>query len=155
MTDETTRKEELTLDELVDNTQAAWTRFRNAQLYSFCSAAELLIRARENPALFDVYCKRLSVSGREPETRVVELMLAVDPDGEAISRERRAEYGNCIGWFADRELCPETDPDKAVALAIEKGRITGIAQKYRDKKEAENPEIKATKQKGQATKARR
>lgn len=154
MTKETAHKEELTLDELVTATQIAWTRFRNAQLHAFCAAAALLMWARENEDRFVVYCKRNSVSGQELETRVVELMLASDPDGEAILRERRAEYGSCVGWFADRELCPETDPEKAVALARQKGRMTGIAQEYREKKDAKNPKAKAAKQKVQATKAR-
>ena len=111
--------------------QSAWSHFRNAQLYAFCAGAPVLTWARENEADFLTYCKRNTVSGKELETLVVELMLAEDGDGEAISRERRAEYGNCIGWFADDELCPETDPDKAVALAQGKGRITGIAKEYR------------------------
>jgi hypothetical protein len=82
-------------------------------------------------------------------------MLAEDGDGDAISRERRAEYAACTAWFADRELCPETDPEKAVALARQKGGMTAIARQYRDKKDANNPKAKAAKLKGQATKARR
>jgi hypothetical protein len=155
MTDETARKEKLTLDELVRTMQNAWTRFRNAQLHAFCAAAPVLIWARENEADFLTYCKRNTVSGQEVETRVVELMLAEDRDGQAISRERRAEYAACIGWFADNELCPETDSDKAVALARQKGRITGIAQEYRGKKDAKNPKAKDAKSKVQVTKKAR
>jgi len=155
MTDEVTRKEDLTLDERVHTMRAAWTRFRNAQLYAFCAAAPVLKWARENEADFRTYCKRNTVRGQELETLVVELMLGADGDGEAILRERRAEYAACIGWFADRDLCPDTDPNKAVMLAQEKGRITGIAQAYREKKDAENPKQKAAKEKGQATKKAR
>jgi len=155
MVDEVTCKGDLTLDQLVHTMQDAWTRFRNAQLYAFCAGAPVLTWARENEADFLTYCKRNTVSGKELETLVVELMLAEDGDGEAISRERRAGYGNWIGWFADHELCPETDPDKAVALARQKGRMTGIAKEYRDRKDAENPKAKAAKRKGQETKARR
>jgi hypothetical protein len=155
MADEVTRKEDLTLDELIHAMQNAWIRFRNAQLYAFCAGAPVLTWARANEEDFLTHCRRNSIVGDTHETRVVELMLAEDGDGEAISRERRAEYAACIGWFADRELCPETDPDKAVALAQEKRRITGIAKAYREKKDARNPEAKAAKEKGQATKRAR
>jgi hypothetical protein len=155
MTDEVACKEELTLDELIHAMQNAWSHFRNAQLYAFWAAAPVLTWARENEADFRTYCKRNTVRGQELETLVVELMLGADGDGEAILRERRAEYAACIGWFADRDLCPDTDPNKAVMLAQEKGRITGIAQAYREKKDAANPTAKAAKQKAQATKARR
>lgn len=63
-------------------------------------------------------------------------------------------YLQCGTAFTDHQLCPETDPDKAVALARHKG-ITGIAQAYREKKDAENPKQKAAKEKGQATKKAR
>jgi hypothetical protein len=155
MTDKTTRKEEFTLDELIRAMQTAWTRFRDAQLYAFCTGAPVLTWAREHEADFLTYCRRHRIVGDTLETRVVELMLAEDGDSESISRERRAEYGNAIGWFADRALCPESDPDKAVALARQKRRISGIAQEYRDKKDANNPKAMAAKLKGQATKARR
>jgi hypothetical protein len=72
-----------------------------------------------------------------------------------IGLERRAEYAACIAWFADRELCPETDPEKAVALARQKGGMTAIAREYRDKKDANDPKAKAAKLRGQATRARR
>src|SRR5690242_20461507 len=97
MTDELTRKGDLTLDERVHSMQNAWTGFRNAQLIAFCAAAPVLTWARGNEADFLTYCKRNGVSGQELETRVVELMLAADGDSEAISRERRAEYAACIG----------------------------------------------------------
>ena len=161
MTDETARKEDLTLDQLVHTMQNAWTRFRDAQLHAFCAAARVLIWARENEADFCTYCKRNSVSGQELENLVVELMVLADPDSEdsegkpTLSGERRAEYGNCVGWFADRELCPERDPDKAVALARQKGRITGIAREYRDKKDAVTPKLKTAKEKARATRVRR
>jgi hypothetical protein len=155
MTDETARKEKLTLDELVRTMQNAWTRFRNAQLYAFCAGAPVLTWARENEADFLTYCRRNGIVGDTHETRVVGLMLAEDGDGKAISRERRAEYAACIGWFADNELCPHSDPAKAVALAQNRGRITGIAKEYRDKKDAGNPKAKAAKLKGQAARAQR
>jgi len=154
MTDQDVRKGDLTLDELVHAMQNAWSRFRNAQLYGFCAAAPVLVWARENEADFLTYCDGKGIKSTTHETRVVELLLAEDGDGEAISRERRAEYAASIAWFADRELCPETDPDKAAALARHKG-ITGIAQAYREKKDAENPKQKAAKEKGQATKKAR
>ena len=56
---------------------------------------------------------------------------------------------------SDHELCSERDPDKAVALARQKGRITGIAREYRLKQDAENPKDRAAKEKGQATKKAR
>jgi hypothetical protein len=155
MTGKIPRKGDLTLDQLVHALQNAWSRFRNAQLYAFCAGAPVLTWAREHEADFLTYCRRNGIVGDTHETRVVELMLARDGDDEAISRERRAEYAACIGWFADRELCPETDPDKAVELAQKEGRITGIARLYRENKDAENPKAKAAKLKGQATKARR
>jgi hypothetical protein len=156
------RKEKPTLDELVHGMRDTWiTRVRDGQLYAFHAGSHVLAWARENEADFLTYCKRNSIVGDTHETRVVELMLAADPDGEdserhpTITRERRAEYGNCIGWFADRELCPEADAGNAVALARQKGRITGIAKEFRDKKDAENPKLKAAKQNGQATRVRR
>jgi hypothetical protein len=149
------RKGDLTLDQLVHIMQKGWTRFRNAQLHAFCTAAPVLTWAREREADFLTYCRQSGIVGDTPETRVIELMLAEDGDRGSISRERRAEYAACIGWFADHELCPETNPNKAVALARQKGRITGIAKEYRDKKDAENPKDKAAKDKVQATKARR
>jgi hypothetical protein len=155
MTDELACKETLTLEELVYAMQNAWTRFRDAQLYAFCVGAPVLTWARENEADFLIYSKRNGVVGHTHETRVVELMLARDGDSEAISRERRAEYAACISWFADPELCFETDPDEAVKLARQKGRITGIAREYRQKKDAENPKAKAAKQEAQATKKAR
>ena len=155
MTAEEVRKEELTLDQLVHTMQNAWARFRNAQLYAFCAAAPVFVWARENEADFLTYCRRNGIVGDTHETRVVQLMLAEDGDGEAISRERRAEYAAVIAWFADRDLCPETDPQKAVALARQKGRITGIAREYRDKKDAGNPKEKSAKEKAQATKRAR
>ena len=155
MVSEVARKEDLTLDQLVHSMRAAWTRFQNAQLYAFCAAAPVLKWARENEAEFRTYCKRNSVRGQELESLVVELMLAEDGDGEAISGERRAAYAAVIAVFADRDLCPETDPDEAVKWAIGKGRITGIARLYREKKDATNPKAKAAKEKGQATKRAR
>lgn len=155
MTKTTTPKEELTLNQLVHKMQTAWTQFRDAQLYAFFYAAPVLTWARENEPEFIAYCKSKSIGCETHETRVVELMIAMDSDGKAISRERRAEYGNCVGWFADSELCPPTDPDKAVALARVKGRITGIAKEYRAKKDAENPKLREAKQEGLATKTRR
>ena len=154
LTDGKSCEEELTLDQLVHAMQNAWTRFRNAQLYAFCAAAPVLAWAREHEADFLTYCESKGIKCITHETRVVELLLAEDGDSGPISRERRAEYAACIAWFADRDLCPETDPDKAVALAREKG-ITGIAQAYREKKDAENPKQKAAKEKGQATKKAR
>jgi len=161
MTNEMAVEDTLTLDELVHVMQDAWTRFRDAQLYAFFYAAPVLRWARENEADFLTYCRSNSIVGNTHETRVVELMLAADPDGEdlahkpTISRERRAEYAACIGWFADHELCPETDPDEAVKLARQKRRITGIAQEYRGKKDGENPKAKAAKLKGQVSKKAR
>jgi hypothetical protein len=132
LTDGKVRKEEFTLDELVYELKNTWiTRVRDGQLYAFHSGSLVLTWARENEDDFRTYCKHNTVKGQELETLVVELMLAGDADGEVISRERRAEYGDCIGWFADRELCPETDPGKAVALARREGRITGIARAFR------------------------
>jgi hypothetical protein len=153
MVEKVTRKGDLTLDPLVHTMQNAWTGFRRAQLVAFYYAAPVLIWARENEADFLIYCRRHRIPGNTHETRVVELMLAEDGDSEAISRERRAEYAACIGWFADRELCPVADADKAVALAQEKRGITGIAREYREKKDAVNPKAKDAKLKGQATKA--
>jgi hypothetical protein len=162
MANEMPRKEKLTLDELVNGMRDTWlTRVRDGQLYAFQAGSHVLEWARENETDFLTYCGCNGIVGDTHQTRVVELMLSADPDGEdsegqpTISRERRAEYAACVAWFADRELCPETDPDKAVALARQKGRITGIAREYREKKDAENPKAKVAKQKGQATKARR
>jgi hypothetical protein len=154
MTNQDVRKENLTLDELVHAMQNAWTRFRNAQLHAFCAAAPVLVWARENEADFLTYCESKGIKCITHETRVVELLLAEDGDSGPISRERRAEYAACIAWFADRDLCPETDPEKAVALARQKG-ITGIAQAYREKKDAKKPKEKAAKEKAQATKRAR
>jgi len=161
MINEFPRKVDLTLDELVHTAQDGWYRFRDAQLYAFVNAAPLLSWARRNEVEFLTYCRRNSIAGDMHETRVVELMLAIDLDDEngegepIISRERRAEFAACIGWFADRELCPETDADKAVAVARQKSRITGIAREYRAKKDADAPVAKAAKRKAQATKARK
>jgi hypothetical protein len=162
ITDNMPRKENLTLDELVHVLQSTWiSRVRDGQLYALQAGSHVLTWAREHADDFVVYCKRNGIVGATHETRVVELMLAADPDGvesggqPRISRERRAEYAAGIGWFADCELCPETDEDKAVALARQKGRMTGIAQEYRQKKDADNPKAQAAKKKGQATKARR
>jgi len=154
MSDEMRPKEDLTIDQLVHTMQAAWRGFRNAQLYAFCAAAPVLVWARENEAEFLTYCEGKGIKCITHETRVVELLLAEDEDGARITRERRAEYAASIAWFTDHQLCPETDPDKAVALARHKG-ITGIAQAYREKKDAENPKQKAAKEKGQATKKAR
>ncbi len=161
MINELPRKVDLTLDALVHAAQNAWNCFRDAQLYAFFYAAPVLVWAQENEADFLTYCKRNNIVGDTHGTRVVELMIATDPDSEdtekqpTIPRERRAEYAACIGWFADSELCPEIDADKAVALARQKGRITGIAREFRDKKDAENPKLKAAKEKGLATRASR
>jgi hypothetical protein len=152
---EVRRRADLTLVERIHATQNAWTGFRNAQLIALDYAASVLTWARENEDDFLTYCKRNSIVGNTHETRVVELMLARDTESVAISRERRAECAACVGWFEDDELCTETGPDKAVALARQKGGITGIARAYREKKDAENPKAKAAKEKGQATKKAR
>lgn len=147
--------EENTLDKLVSSAQNTWiTRVRDGQLYALYEGSKILKWARRNEENFLAYCHRNGISGDTLETRTVELILATDGDAEPISRERRAEYAACIGWFADRELCPESEPDKAVELARQKSRITGIAKEYREKKDADNPKAKAAKLKGQATKAR-
>src|SRR6516165_6304432 len=117
MSDEMRPKEDLTIDQLVHTMQAAWRGFRNAQLYAFCAAAPVLVWARENEAEFLTYCEGKGIKCITHETRVVELLLAEDEDGARITRERRAEYAASIAWFTDHQLCPETDPDKAVALA--------------------------------------
>jgi hypothetical protein len=147
------RKPELTLDQAVKTMQAAWTKFRDAQLYAFHAAVPVLELARANEDDFRVYCQDRSVKGDLPETQVVELLIQNDPEADAISGERRAEYGAAIGWFATRMLCPETDPEKAVQLAKQKGRIKGIAELYRNHKDAENPDAAAAKEKAKATKA--
>jgi hypothetical protein len=110
------RKPELTLDQAVKNMQAAWTKFRYAQLFAFHAAVPVLELARAHPDDFRVYCQDRSVRGDLPETQVVELMIQDDPDADAISRERRAEYGAAIGWFADRNLCPDADAGKPSSL---------------------------------------
>jgi hypothetical protein len=155
MTKKLPRKVDLTLEERVHTAQNAWNLFRRRAVICVLSCRPGLLWARENEADFLTYCERHGVTGETHETRAPELLLAADSDADAISRERRAEYGNCIGWFADHELCPETDPDKAVALARQKGRITGIAQEYRDTKDANNPKAKGAKLKGQVTKKAR
>jgi hypothetical protein len=147
------RKPVLTLDQAVKNMQAAWTKFRDAQLYAFHAAVPVLEFARANETDFRVYCQDRSLRGDLPETQVAELMIQNDPEAGAISGERRAEYGAAIGWFATRTLCPETDPEKAVQLAKQKGRIKGIAELYRNHKDAENPDAAAAKEKAKATKA--
>jgi hypothetical protein len=146
------RKLKLTLDQAVKTMQAAWTKFRAAQLYAFHAAVPVLEFARANEDDFRVYCQDRNVKGDLPETRVVELLVQDDPDADAISGERRAEYGAAIGWFADRKLCPETDADRAVQLAKQKGRIAGIAGLYRNCKDAQNPQAAAAKEKAKATK---
>jgi hypothetical protein len=147
------RKPELTLDQAVKTMQAAWTKFRDAQLYAFHAAVPVLELARANEDDFRVYCQDRSIKGDLPETQVVELMIQDDPEADAISGERRAEYGAAIGWFATRALCPETDADQAVQLAKQKGRIAGVAGLYRNHKDAQNPEAVAAKEKAKATKA--
>jgi hypothetical protein len=147
------RKPELTLDQAVKNMQAAWTKFRDAQLYAFHAAVPVLEFARAHEDDFRVYCQDRSLRGDLPETQVAELMIQNDPEAGAISGERRAEYGAAIGWFATRTLCPETDPEKAVQLAKQKGRIKGIAELYRNRKDAENPDAAAAKEKAKVTKA--
>jgi hypothetical protein len=146
-------KLELTLDRSVKNMQAAWGKSRESQLYALHAAVPVLELARANTEDFRVYCQDRSVRGDRPETQVVELMLQNDPDADAITRERRAEYGAAIGWFAIRMLCPETDAEKAVELAKRKGRIKGIANLYRNHKDAQNPEAVAAKEKAKTTKA--
>jgi hypothetical protein len=146
------RKPELTLDEIVKSMQAAWTKFRDAQLYALHAAVPGLEFARAKPDDFRVYCQDLSVKGDLPETQIAELLIQDDPDADAISRERRAEYGAAIGWFADRDLCPEAEADKAVQLAKRSGRIAGIAGAYRNHKDAEKPMAAAAKERTQATK---
>jgi hypothetical protein len=126
------RKPKLTLDQAVKNMQTAWTTFRNAQLYAFHAAVPVLELAHANENDFRVYCQDRSVKGDLPETQVVELLIQNDPEADAISRERRAEYGAAIGWFADRKLCRETHAEKAIELARGKGGIKGIATAYRD-----------------------
>jgi hypothetical protein len=146
------RKPELTLDQAVKNLQAAWIKFRDAQLYAFHAAVPVLEFARANEDDFRVYCQDRSIKGDLLETQVVELMIQNDPEADAISRERRAEYGAAIGWFATWALCPETDAYKAVQLAKQKGRIAGIASLYRNHKDAQNPEVAAAKEKAKTTK---
>jgi hypothetical protein len=146
------RKAELTLDQIVKKMQAAWTKFRDAQLYAFHAAVPGLEFARANKDDFRVYCQDRSIKGDLPETQVVELLVQDDPDADAISGERRAEYGAVIGWFATSALCPERDADKAVQLAKQKGRIAGIARLYRNYKDAQNPQAVAAKEKVKATK---
>jgi len=140
------RKPKLTLDPAVKNMQAKWAYSRDAQLFAFHAAVPVLEFARANPGDFRLYCQDRSVRGDLPETQVAELMIQNDPEADAISRERRAEYGNAIGWFADRNLCPETDAEKAVQLAIQKGRIKGIAEAYRLHKHAPTPGAVGSKQ---------
>jgi hypothetical protein len=146
------RKLELTLDHAVKNMQVAWNTSRYAQLYAFHAAVPALEIARANPDDFRVYCQDRSVGGDLPETQVAELLIQNDPDADAISRERRAEYGAAIGWFADRNLCPEMDAEKAVQCAIQKGRIKGIAELYRSHKNAQNPDAAASKKRAKRSK---
>jgi len=147
------RKPELTLDQAVKSMQAAWTKFRDVQLYAFHAAVPTLEIARASPDDFRIYCQDRGVRGDRPETQVAELLIQNDPDADAISRERRGEYGAAIGWFATRTLCPESDPKRAVELARQKGRIQGIAALYRRDRDAANPEAAVTKAKVKATKA--
>jgi hypothetical protein len=137
-----------TLGELVATAQAGWWRFRDAQLHVLAAGAPLLHFAEAQEQVFRGYCRDVLKDVNSPRTMVDParaslgtLAFAVqvwnDPDARSLTRAQRAEYASGLGWFA--HICPETDPDKAVALARSLGRLAGIAALYRKHKDDKDP----------------
>ena len=128
--------------------QAGWWRFRDAQLHVLVAGAPLLHFAEAHEQVFRGYCRDVLKDVNSPrmmvdparaslETLAFAVQVWNDPDARSLTRAQRAEYASGLGWFA--HLCPETDPDKAVALARSLGRLAGIAALYRKHKHAEDP----------------
>jgi hypothetical protein len=137
-----------TLIKLVETAQKGWWRFRAAELYVLAAGAPLLQFAEAQPKVFREYCGRVLGETNPPE-RVIDparasletlafaLLVSNDPDARTLTRSQRTEYASGLGWFA--HLCPETDPDKAIALARSLGRLCGIATLYRKHKDEKDP----------------
>jgi hypothetical protein len=137
-----------TLGELVATAQTGWWRFRDAQLHvlaagapllHFAKAQEQVFRAHCHDVLKDVNSARMMADPARASLETLAFAVQVwnDPDARSLTRAQRAEYASGLGWFA--HLCPETDPDKAVALARSLGRLAGIAALYRKHKDADDP----------------
>jgi hypothetical protein len=128
--------------------QRGWSHFRDAQLHVLTAAVPLLCFAEAHERVFRKYCgcvfgevnppERVTDPARASlETLTFALQVSNDPDARRLTRSQRAEYASGLGWFA--HLCPETDPDKAVALARSLGRLAGIAALYRKHKDEKDP----------------
>ena len=137
-----------TLDELVATAQTGWRRFRDAELHVLVAGAPLLHFAEAWEEVFRAYCRDVLKEINSPqmmidparaslETLAFAVQVWNDPDARSLTRAQRAEYASGLGWFA--RLCPETDPDKAVALARSLGRLAGIAALYRKHKDDKDP----------------
>jgi hypothetical protein len=137
-----------TLGELVATAQTGWWRFRDAQLHVLVAGAPLLHFAEAYEQVFRAYCRDVLKEIDSPrmvidparaalETLAFAVQVWNDPDARSLTRAQRAEYASGLGWFA--HLSPETEPDKAVALARSLGRLAGIAALYRKHKDAADP----------------
>jgi hypothetical protein len=137
-----------TLAELVAMAQRGWSHFRDAQLHVLAAAVPLLRFAEAQQKVFRACCDRVLREIKWPrkeidparaslETLAFALQVSQDPDARSLTRSQRAEYASGLGWFA--HLCPETDPDKAVALARRLGQLAGIASRYRKHKDENDP----------------
>jgi hypothetical protein len=137
-----------TLAALVAAAQNGWWRFRDAELHVLAAAAPLLHFAETQQKVFRQYCGRIlaEINSPEPvidparaslETLAFALQVSNDLDARSLTRSQRAEYASGLGWFV--HLCPEVDPDKAVALARSLGRVAGIAALYRKHKDEKDP----------------
>jgi hypothetical protein len=151
------RRTDPTLGELVATAQTGWWRFRDAQLHVLAAGAPLLHFAEAHEQVFRGYCRDVLKDSNSPrmmidparaslETLAFAVQVWNDPDARSLTRAQRAEYASGLGWFA--HLCPETDPDKAVALARSLGRLAGIAALYRNYKDDKDSEPAAAPRKG-------
>ena len=104
--------------------------------------------AEAHEKVFREYCGRVLGEVSSPrmvidparaslEALAFALQVWKDPDARSLTRAQRAEYASGLGWFSN--LCPEADPDKAIALARSLGRLTGIAALYRKHKDEADP----------------
>ena len=137
-----------TLAELVATAQTGWWCFRDAQLHVLVAGAPLLRFAEAQEPVFRGYCRDVLKDVNSPrrvidparaslETLAFAVQVWNDPDARSLTRAQRAEYASGLGWFT--HLCPESDPNKAVALARSLGRLAGIAALYRNYKDDKDP----------------
>jgi hypothetical protein len=146
------------LQKTIKDGNAIWQSWHGSKLTILAKAGTPILAElrKTDPDIIRGICADLGVSAGFLESQAIDLMLVGDREAKSITRERRATWGNCIGWLLD---CGETDPEKAAQAAKDAGGIDAVAELYKNRPDRRSPEdiaaAKASAAKAQQTKSAR